>query len=266
MIGSRKSLVDIHKKHKGKVSDKWGLYLDVYDRSFQHLRGKQISLLEIGVQNGGSLEVWAKYFPRAKTILGCDIDPKCGELSYDDDRISVIVSDANSDQGFEAVTKKASSFDIIIDDGSHKSSDIVGTFGRYFDLLKPGGLYVAEDLHCSYWPTFEGGIFAERSAMAFFKALIDLINVDHWGPGEVLANVGGEKSEVSVDAIFDPFFPSGNAPLSLKQGVIRSIEVYDSVVIVRKSANATDSKLGQRYVVGDDAKVNAKVLNLRTAR
>src|SRR3954469_2707687 len=119
----RKSLAEIHDAHKGKVSDKWALYLDVYDRAFQHVRNKEVSILEIGVQNGGSLEVWAKYFRHAKQIIGCDIDPKCGDLRYKDPRISVIVADASSEQAFEMISGKADSFDIIIDDGSHRSSD-----------------------------------------------------------------------------------------------------------------------------------------------
>ena len=53
-------------EHKGKISDKWNLYLDIYERIFCSLRNKPISLLEIGIQNGGSLEIWASYFSLAK--------------------------------------------------------------------------------------------------------------------------------------------------------------------------------------------------------
>lgn len=44
-------------EHIGKVSDKWESYIDVYDELFQEIYGSVESILEIGVQNGGSLEI-----------------------------------------------------------------------------------------------------------------------------------------------------------------------------------------------------------------
>jgi len=48
-------------------------YLDVYDPIFEPLVDKYITLLEIGVQKGGSLLFWRDYFPNA-TIVGIDIE------------------------------------------------------------------------------------------------------------------------------------------------------------------------------------------------
>jgi len=257
----RRSLGEIHHRHTGKVSDKWGLYLDVYDRTFAELRNKPISMLEIGIQNGGSLEVWAKYFRRAETIIGCDIDPRCTELKYDDDRINVIVADANSPEAFEAITARSRSFDIIIDDGSHTSTDIVATFGRYFDLIKPGGIFIAEDLHCSYWPEYEGGILAPRSSMAFFKLLIDVVNCDHWAPANPMAQ-GAEK--ITIEQLFAPFLAASEIPRSVLAGLVRSVEVFDSMAIIRRSKDATESKLGKRQVTGTEASVDKRVLKLKS--
>ncbi len=39
--------------HRGKVSDRWSLYLTEYDRLLAAFRNKPIGLLEIGGQNGG---------------------------------------------------------------------------------------------------------------------------------------------------------------------------------------------------------------------
>src|SRR4051812_35132651 len=116
------SLFDLFNSHSGKVSDKWELYLREYDRLFLDFRDKTFRLLEIGVQNGGSLEIWAKYFPNAAAIVGCDIDPLVGALTYDDPRISVVVGDAAQDATVATIVAHAPQFDIIIDDGSHRSS------------------------------------------------------------------------------------------------------------------------------------------------
>ena len=61
-----KSLRQLYDEHTGKVSDKWALYLEVYDRAFGPYRERPVSLVEVGVQNGGSLEIWSRYFPAAR--------------------------------------------------------------------------------------------------------------------------------------------------------------------------------------------------------
>ena len=175
-----KTLDQLYREHKGKLSDKWSLYLTEYDRLFTVYRNQPVQLLEIGVQNGGSLEIWDQYFPNARKIIGCDINPSCAALQYRSPRIAVVTGDANLDEFQNEILQYASTFDIIIDDGSHDSSDIVRSFARYFPYLSETGIYVAEDLHCSYWDNFEGGLHQPLSAMSFFKRLTDIVNHEHW--------------------------------------------------------------------------------------
>src|SRR5262245_6318262 len=85
---------DLFEAHEGKSSDKWELYLGVYETLFAPLREKPITLLEIGVQNGGSLEIWGEYFRNATAIVGVDINPQCPSLRFEDKRISVVCGDA----------------------------------------------------------------------------------------------------------------------------------------------------------------------------
>jgi hypothetical protein len=233
-----KTFTDLHKKNQGKVSDKWAFYLDQYERLFNPLRDKAISLFEIGIQNGGSLEVWSKYFPRAKVFVGCDIDKKCSKLTFQDPRINLVVGDANQQKIQKEVIQKGGPFDIVIDDGSHRSGDIIKSFVNYFPHLADNGLYVIEDLHCSYWEDFEGGLFAPYSSMTFFKQLTDLINYEHWGVSKDFTEILKGFS-VQYD-------------LKLKQDVlekIESIEFLNSMCVIRKSSGKT-SELGLRIVTG----------------
>jgi hypothetical protein len=84
MLGNDTSMNNLLKQiflnHTEKMSDKWTLYINEWDRIFTPYRDLPINLFEIGIQNGGSLEIWAKYFTNAKSIIGCDIDEKCREL------------------------------------------------------------------------------------------------------------------------------------------------------------------------------------------
>jgi hypothetical protein len=202
-------------------------------------------LLEIGVQNGGSLDIWGQYFSAAEKIIGCDIDIRCADLQYGDPRIVVIVADANSDECEQKILAQAREFQIIIDDGSHKSSDIGRSFARYFRHLKDGGIYVVEDLHASYWEEFEGGLHHPGSAMAFLKRLADIIHHEHWQNRrtrrrrDLLA-----RYELQFGIEFD----------ELDLARIHSVEFVNSLYHLKLSPD--QNILGHRVVAGTDEHVS----------
>jgi len=94
-------LANLYTDRTGKISDKWKIYIDEYEEKFKTYQDKNIYLLEIGIQNGGSLEIYGKYFPNADLILGCDINEKCSNLSYQEPNIQVIVGDATDDDTYK---------------------------------------------------------------------------------------------------------------------------------------------------------------------
>ena len=240
-----KSLADLYDEHSGKISDKWELYLSSYDLLFRDFRSRNVRILEIGIQNGGSLEVWAKYFPNFEKVVGCDIDEKCARLTYDDDRISVVVGDATDPTTEQRIIEISGQFDIIIDDGSHESGDIVKAFARYFKHLAPGGLFVAEDLHCSYWnDDFNGGLHAPFSSISFFKRLADVINFEHWGVKATASEALQYFSETYGIALDDSDLLS-----------VESVLFKNSICAISKSLNP-QTLLGKRVVVGEDAFVS----------
>jgi glycosyltransferase involved in cell wall biosynthesis len=244
------SLRDLFAAHSGKVSDKWDIYISEYDRLFQSYRDQPVRLLEIGIQNGGSLEVWSKYFPKAIKLVGCDIDPACEQLQFDDARISVVVANANSDEAEQEVLTLSTNFDIIIDDGSHQSGDIVRSFARYFSHINNGGLFIAEDLHCSYWQNFEGGLEHPYSSVSFFKSLTDTINHEHWGidkaRGELLHGFN-QQYKIELDELI--------------LAHVHSIEFINSMCIIKK-ASPVNNSLGNRFIAGVTAEVDGSPLNL----
>jgi hypothetical protein len=238
-----RSLQQFYESHDGKATDKWTIYLRTYDRVFRSYRDNRIRLLEIGIQNGGSLEIWSRYFQEGERFVGCDIDPACGALTYEDPRISVIIGDANEALTRAAVLECSAAYDIVIDDGSHRSGDIVKAFANYFPVVADGGMFVAEDLHCSYWQEFDGGLFDPHSSMSFFKHLADIVNHESWGVARSRADlVAGiaKKYGCEVDEAL------------LAQ--VHSVEFINSACIVRKQAEA-DNVLGSRYVAGTVALV-----------
>lgn len=242
---AQRPLRDLYAEHRGKLSHKWTSYLEEYDRLFTPYRDRAVTMLEIGVQNGGSLELWSQFLPLARKIVGCDINPKCGQLSFEDSRICVLVVDAGSEQGLAAVLAQGDRFDLVIDDGSHTSGDIVRGFARYFPLVPDGGLYVCEDLHAGYWKEFEGGLLDPHSAITFFKMLVDIVNHEHW-------RIAGARRD-----ILQHFAKRYGVEFDEQQlARVHSVEFINSLCVVRKEPAPANS-VGLQVAVGSDAQVDA---------
>jgi len=239
----KKSIYQIHAEKTGKVSDKWESYLEYYDGLFRGLRDLPISMLEIGVQNGGSLETWANYFVNAKNIVGCDIDEKCKNLAFEDGRINVVVGNANSEETNSKIRGLSNAFDIIIDDGSHISHDVLNSFFIYFPLLAPGGIYIVEDAHTLYQSSFGGGMLNDVGAMCFFKKLVDFISYQFW------------EQELLPNVFFSTFFGGHSIPLFIAEGWVDSMEFKNSIITIKKAKTPGHQKLGKRLVSGGELTV-----------
>lgn len=240
-----KDFGSIFSHHKGKLSDKWSLYIDEWDEIFKLYQERKINLLEIGIHNGGSLEIYAKYFPCAKHIIGCDIDEKCQALTFSDPRITVLTGDNNSDSVENRIAKLAPKLDIIIDDGSHHSQDIIKSFCRYFKRLTNDGIYLIEDLHTSYWGDFEGGLYQPFTAMTFFKRLVDITNYEHW------------QNNQSREKHLLPFIQYYDLDIDAFDFLhIHSIRFINSVCVIQKRP-AGENTLGKRLIVGSEDAVSA---------
>lgn len=145
-------------------------FFEAYD--FHFSRKKDIkTLLEIGVSGGGSLWTWKKYFAGAK-IYGIDINEKCKQ--YEGPDVKIFIGN-QADLGFlRQVVKDSGGFDIIIDDGSHVSSQQILSFNYLFPFLNNDGIYVFEDIGTSYWEEFGGGFSSKSNLINYLKTLADV--------------------------------------------------------------------------------------------
>jgi hypothetical protein len=220
---TEKSLAQICLAHRGEVSGKWQCYIPVYEAIFAEYRDKRVSLLEIGVQNGGSLGVHAEYFSDTALLVGDNINPRCRLLNYPPS-IRVAVESCVDEHTKEQITAISPSFDIVIDDGSHKSKDTILTFLKYFPIVSAGGVYIIEDLHAGYWQQYGGGLFHKKSPVAFLKFLVDALNAEHGGVNESIADfMTMELPEYR--SLYDQNLPAE----------IKSITFSKSMCIVRKT-------------------------------
>jgi hypothetical protein len=135
-------------KHNSDHSYGGSTYLDIYDNYLSRWRDTPIKMLEIGIRDGCSHRMWRDYFPKG-TIYGIDIDPRCKQSQSD--RIRVFIgSQADPSVVGAAVEDAGGQFDLILDDGSHVNELTLKSFSLLFPRLAAGGLYIIEDLGCSY--------------------------------------------------------------------------------------------------------------------
>ena len=120
-------------------------YCDFYESLFSKLKYEPIKLLEIGILDGKSLEMWKEYFPNA-IVYGADIINK---KHYAKDRILIEECDQENPEQLKNLFKDEI-FDIIVDDGGHTMKQQQITFINLFPRLKTKGMYILEDLHTSY--------------------------------------------------------------------------------------------------------------------
>lgn len=164
-------------------------YVDIYQAYLQPLREQPINLLEIGLgvtgpnwdarivhggnSGGASMKMWSQYLPKAN-ITGIDINPA---PYLDTDRVKTYVVDQGSREGLAEFLEHHSdpSFDVIIDDGSHRADHQQVSLETLFLHLKPGGLYFIEDLNDFGFGGKTGGPHATPDTLStrdFFKRYV----------------------------------------------------------------------------------------------
>ena len=124
----------------GRRVHKWAHYLDVYERHLAQYRGRPITMLEIGVQSGGSLRMWRDYFGPAARVVGVDIDPRCARL--EDPDTTVVIGDQEDPRFMASLAERFGPFDVVIDDGGHTMAQQARTLEVLWPAIRTGGVLI----------------------------------------------------------------------------------------------------------------------------
>jgi len=133
------------KENTDRSIHKWQHYFDVYDRHFSRFRGTDVHVVEFGVSEGGSLQMWKEYFGPNCKIYGVDINPYCKEL--EEDRIQIFIGDQEDRNFLRSLASDIPRIDILIDDGGHRMQQQINTFEELFPSIDSNGVYLCEDKH-----------------------------------------------------------------------------------------------------------------------
>ena len=199
---------------------KWIDYFEVYEKAFSAYKNKPITFLEIGIQNGGSLQMWREFFGPEAKIIGIDVDPKCKALEAEGFEIWI---GNQADPNFWAEFKlKHPSVDLVLDDGGHTMEQQIVTFESLFPILSNCGTYVCEDTHTSYFPSHGGGLKHPGSFHEYVKTIIDEMHAWYYAPLATIQN-------------------------SYFANHLYSIAIYDSIVVMEKRRKNPPITLGRGF-------------------
>ena len=154
------------------VSFKHTTYFDSYDHFFSAYTGKDITFVEIGTLDGGSLFMWRDYFgPRAR-IIGVDLNPEAKK--WEKEGFEIYIGSQSDKNFWEEFIINVGDIDIVLDDGGHTYSQQIITTESLLPHIKDGGIIVVEDTHTSYMRGFGDMKF---SFIEYVKAHIDKVNM-----------------------------------------------------------------------------------------
>ena len=207
-----KSTKHLFCNHVTRKATKWEPYFDVYDTYFQKYVDKQPTVVEVGVWNGGSLEMWAEYFGAGAKIYGIDRDPIILQMPVPGTH--AVVGDQGDLEFWKQFLQQVPQIDVFVDDGGHHQFQQILTLEAVWPHLSEHGVYICEDTHTSYQPFF-GGTPGTHTFMDYAKDLVEVMHRNHHG---------GKKSPRN----------------SHQFGDLKTVHFYDSMVVLQKGRQRFD--------------------------
>jgi len=197
-------------------------YLPVYESALSAFRSRPIRMMEIGVDRGGSMQMWRRYLHPESVIVGIDIRPKTRQFDEPSQGLHVRIGRQEDISFLQSVVTELGPFDVILDDGSHMTSHMVETFRYLFpNGLASGGIYIVEDIGANYCKPFRD---SPMTFVDFTKWLIDAMHAPcqakNWEPRHNLVGDPHRLMEFCV-------------PLATT--LIEKVEFYDSIALIHRA-------------------------------
>lgn len=179
-------------------------YFDVYDVLFQKYQNKNITFVEVGVLNGGSLFMWRNFFGKNARIIGIDLNPNAKK--WEKEGFEIFIGNQADPDFWKRFKSQVPSIDILLDDGGHTYIQQIVTTESVLDMIKDGGMLVIEDTHTSYTKGYGN---KSHNFIQYSKFWIDKIN----------SRFGGfEKKQTDFR--------------------VWSIEIFESIVVFKRNKKA----------------------------
>ena len=148
-------------------------YFNVYDALLEEYIGKEITFVEVGVLDGGSLFMWRDFFGDNARIIGIEINESA--KVWRDHGFEIFIGSQSDPMFWKDFYKKIGSVDILLDDGGHTYQQQIITVESAFPNVNPGGKIIVEDTYTSYQKEY--GYPSKSSFIKYAANLVDGINL-----------------------------------------------------------------------------------------
>ena len=148
---SIRDLLQSYHNHTDKENwHKYGMFYELLITALYNEKERAIRILEIGVGRGAAMVAFMEV-PYVGKYVGVDI---FHNLRFDiPDNCDFILADAYTNKTVQTIKEKHGTFDLVIDDGSHKLDAFHFFFENYVSVIEDGFM-VYEDMN-PQWKTSE---------------------------------------------------------------------------------------------------------------
>lgn len=173
---------------------KWANALAAYDRHFAGWAGQHVNIGEVGVQSGGSIEMWQNTLGNQVHVYGFDINRNCE--SFAGPQVTITIGDQAQPHMWRTFFQTvAHNLDILIDDGGHEPNQMLTTMYEVFPHINSGGFLVIEDIHGqSYMQSF----FAPAAHYIGQQAMTGWVDSVHVYPFLLIVQKAGPTPSLPV--------------------------------------------------------------------
>jgi len=221
------------------------------------LLDKPVSILEIGVDDGKSLKLWQRLFPKHTVIVGIGYG-QGSEVKQDFKRQVAekhfLYTGSQADAKFLDRVKTdlgGIQFDLIIDDGSHVPWHQIFTLENFFqDSLKDGGMYIIEDIETSYWDAPGSSLYG-----------YEMKDAGAGKHGNVVEKLKGVADTINRGMLLDPdFHILGNKVDTLVSHIMFSLNI---IVMWKKDLKQWESANIQEKHIDNYQFTSSELFDLR---
>lgn len=146
-------------------------YFHSYDHFFHKYRNKDITFVEIGILDGGSLFMWRDYFGPDARIIGVDLNPNAKK--WESEGFEIFIGSQSDENFWSQFVNLVGTIDVVLDDGGHTYKQQITTTECLIEYINDGGIILIEDTHTSYMKGFGK---RRNSFINYAKDRIDAIN------------------------------------------------------------------------------------------
>ena len=123
-------------------------YFDIYDKLLSKYVGKDITFVEIGILDGGSLFMWREFFGKNARIIGVELNPEA--IKWREHGFEIFVGDQSDPEFWADFFRVVGDIDVILDDGGHRNDQQIVTVKCSLPHVLDEGVIIIEDTQTSF--------------------------------------------------------------------------------------------------------------------